>query len=209
MSSDDLNSSELGREREDLVLKAARFGAFGWLVALILLLALITQTIVISLSPKETLATKVWVVIGQVVWDEARIRANEDIVADLKVWVQHCTSVNKHTVFEDLAVCLNHMTNELSEKRLKEYEDSNYAINISNIGCDKTILEFNNEITSAKRTKELDYVVEGRVAGEIICPSPGGGQESQAFDINIVAQLVERNTTYPLGIAVIKYRDVE
>jgi len=209
MSSDELNSAELGKAREDLVTKAARFGAFGWIVALVLLLALITQSIIVSLTPQQTLATKGGIVVGQVVWDEARIRSNEDIVIDLKTWVQHCTSVNKHTVFEDLAICLNHMTSDLSKKRIKEYGDSNYATNISNIGCDKTILKFNNNVTTVKRDSALDYAIEGRVAGEIICPLPKGGQESQAFDIRLIAQLTERNTTYPLGMTVIKFEDIE
>lgn len=204
---DDLNTATPPDPQKDIVAKAARFGAFGWLAFFVTLGVLLVQNIVITLAPKSVLATTNGVVVGQVIFDEARIRSEDQILVDLKTWVQHCTSVNKNTIYEDLSICVNHMDGELADTRLSQYAESNYAVNIANIGCDRTLIKFDDEKTQTVRDS-LGYAVESQVAGEVICQQPDGAPVSQEFDVHVTAKLVPRNTNYPLGINVTSYEDI-
>lgn len=204
--SNPLNTAGPVDPQKDIVHKAARFGAFGWLAFFVTLFVLIAQNIILALAPKTVLATSDGVVVGQVVFDEARIRAPDQIMVDLKTWVQHCTSVNKNTIYEDLAICVNHMDAPLAEKRVQEYTQSNYAVNIANVGCDRTLIKFDDSGSSLTRD-QLGFSIEGQIAGEVICQQPHGDPISQEFDVRVYALLVPRDTNYPLGINVTSYED--
>lgn len=192
---------------DDLVIKAARFGAFGWVVAAILLLVLIVQNLIIGLSEKPVLATHDGKVVGQVVFDEARLRSDDQVLADLKKWVAKCTTVNKLSVYEDLAICLNHMDPKLAEQRLADYEQNLYATRIEKYGCKDTEIVFSDEETQLTR-KPLDYLAEATLAGEVQCKTPNQEPVGQEFKINVVASLTERTTYNPLAIRVNNTWDV-
>ncbi|MCG8313818.1 MAG: hypothetical protein MI976_11425 [Pseudomonadales bacterium] len=192
---------------DDLVIKAARFGAFGWLVALVLLFVLITQNLVIALAGKQVLATHNGKVVGQVVFDEARLRPDDEVLADLKKWVSKCTSVNKVSIYEDLAICLNHMAPELAEKRLADYESNLYATRIEKYGCKDTEIAFKDSDTSLER-EPLDYVAEATLSGEVICKYPNQEPLGQEFKIHVIASLTERTTYNPLAIRVTNSWDI-
>jgi hypothetical protein len=206
--SDDLNQANPGAAKADLVAKAARYGAAGWVAFFLVLFALIAQNLILALSPKEVLATTDGKVVGQVVFDEPRIRSSDDIMIDLKSWVQHCTSVNKNTIYEDLSICVNHMKSDLAETRVRQYQQNNYAVSIANSGCNRTKINFDDQASSLQRDR-LGYGVEGTIVGEVICPKGKGEPVSQEFNVKVVAQLVPRDTNFPLGLKVVEYEDVE
>jgi hypothetical protein len=145
-------------------------------------------------------------VVGQVIFDEARIRSNENIVIDVKSWVQHCSSINKHTVLEDLTICLQHMEAGLSEERLSFWEEQNYVSRIKNTGCSKTQIEFDDEQTIIVRDA-LQLAAQVKVAGSVICIQSNGDPLGQDFIWTVDAQLIPRDTNFPLGISVIDYKD--
>ena len=205
--SEDLNQSEPADPQRDLVTKAARFGAFGWLAFAVVLLILVVQNLVLALTPKQVMATTDGKVVGEVVFDEARLRSEDDIMIDLKNWVQHCTSVNKNTIYEDLSICVNHMESDLAEHRIAQYQKNNYAVSIANSGCNRTKIDFNDKKSRVSREK-LGYAVDGRIAGRVICPQNDGDAVSQAFNVEVAAKLVPRDTNHPLGINVLEYEDV-
>lgn len=191
----------------DLVKKAARFGAFGWLAFIVTLVVLVLQNLILVLTPKQILAVENGVVIGQVQFDEPRIRALSEIEADIKKWVARCTTVNKVTVYEDLAVCLNHMSYDLAEIKLTLYEKMDYGPYIENVGCATTGISFNPEKNEFLRDT-TGYFVQAKVFGEVVCNIPGGKPNSQAFGLDIVAKLVPKNENNPLGIQVNEYEDI-
>ena len=89
MSSEDMNLvSKAPSASDDLVAKAARFGSMGWIAFFITLFFLLLQNLVFALSDKQVMATQNGVVIGQVIFDEAKIRSNDEILADLKNWTK-------------------------------------------------------------------------------------------------------------------------
>lgn len=209
MSSENINQRE-GKPsaiKDDLVAKAARFGAFGWLAFFIMLIAFIVQNIIYTLIPQPTLATKDGTVVGQVLFDEARIRSVDDITIDLKALVQRCTSVNKHSIYEDMAICLNHMNKELADIRLDQYEANNYITNIANIGCERTSIAFNPKQTKITRD-DLGYSATGYVVGEVICVTPGKKPISQAFNVELTVELTARDTNRPLGFKITNFEDI-
>lgn len=192
---------------DDLVYKASRFGAAGWCLAGILLLILIVENLYLALAPKPVLATQDGVVVGQVVFDETRVRSDDQILADLKVWTAKCTSANKLSIYEDLSVCLNHMAPDLANARLSEYEDTQYVVKIEKFGCQNTDVRFHDQAINLQR-EPLDHLAEAVISGEVICKDPGQKPASQSFKFGLIAELVPRTSNKPLAINVIEQWDV-
>lgn len=191
---------------DDLIAKAARFGAFGWVAFFIVLTVLVLQNIYWQIRPQPTLATVNGEVVGQVVFDEARTRSNDQIIGDLKLWARSCTTANKNTVYEDLANCLNHMDKTLAETKLAEYEKTNYAPSIQAYGCDNTNTQFNDKEIVLTR-EPLGLAVHASISGDVQCVVPGKEPITQAFAIELEAMLIARTSMAPLAIKVTNFWD--
>lgn len=205
--SDDMNLADRpASPTDDLINKASRFSAFGWIAFFITLMALILQNLIYQLKPNPVLATVNGEVVGQVIFDEARTRATDRILSDIKQWVQACTTANKNTVYEDLSICLNHMDKDLANAKLAEYEKSNYAPSIASFGCERTNTVFQDAATSIKRDP-LSLAAFVSIEGEVQCIESGKSPLAQAFAIEIQAELVGRTTNAPLAIRVTDFWD--
>jgi hypothetical protein len=205
--SDDINlASKQLAPTDDLVTKAARFGAFGWIAFFITLAALVVQNLFLLVRPNPVLASVNGEVVGQVVFDEARVRSNDQILGDLKMWVKGCTTANKNTVYEDLTVCLNHMDKALADTKVEEYQKNNYAPSVKEYGCDNTNTVFDDKKIQLQRDA-LGLAVKASIEGEVQCVIPGKQPLIQTFAIEVEADLVGRTTTSPLAIKVRNYWD--
>ncbi len=192
---------------EDLVYKAARFGGFGWLAFFITLILLLGQNIYYSLKPAEVMAAENGKVIGTVVFGETSLRPHDTIIGDVKSWIASCTSLNKHKIYEDLAVCLNHMTPSLAEKKLEGYEKADYAPYIASFGCDRTEVNFDDERTKLYREKANIYA---EVYGEIVCHLQTEKAPShQAFASTIEGLLNQKTGNLPLGFSIARYVEID
>lgn len=200
-----MNEQKPEKVQSDLISKAQRFGAFGWLAFIVTLVILLTQNLVYSLKPVPMYAVENGKVIGQVLFDEAKIRSISDIQKDLKTFIQNCTSVNKHTIYEDLSICINHMNEQLASTYLTQYEETNYPAKIENLGCEVTSIEFDENKTNIQRTS--DNTASGIISGDVIC-SINGKPQKQAFKSKVNAILTLRNSDRPLGIEVTKFEDI-
>ena len=207
--SDEINAIDSGliNTHDDLVKKTQRFGYIGWFFALLFGLALVVQSLVISLKPVQAVGVVDGVVIGQVVFDEPLLRDMDTITADLKIWLARCISVNKLTIYEDLSVCLNHMTKELGESTLAEYEDKQYAPYVESHGCENTSTSFDPVFSKVVKHENNPTVVIAKLGGDIVC-NDGKKRPSQDFQIAIVANLKNKTKTNPLGIEIEKYEDL-
>lgn len=206
---DDLNAVSAAPQaiKVDLVTRAAYFGAVGWIAFGITALVLVAQNIALSVLPKQVMASENGVVVGQVIFDEAKIRADDEILADVKAWVARCTSVNRLSIYEDLAICLNHMDQDLADIRLKQYEKNNYVVTIEKFGCERSAINFDNTKTHIARKDTLSYEITGQVAGDVICSVPGDKPVIQAFAIDLTARLKNKNTAHPLGLEITTFKD--
>jgi hypothetical protein len=191
---------------EDLVTKAARFGAMGWVAFLITLLTLIAQNMFYALKPEKVMAAENGTVIGQVTFNETRYRTNDDVIADLKHWTAKCVSMNKISIYEDLSGCVMHMDKPLADAKVTAYEKMNYAPTIEAYGCEKTSTEFDMKKTVL--TKKEDAIT-AEIYGDVICNTPGEKPKSQAFAAKVEGVLLPKTTNRPLGIKITSYGDIE
>jgi len=208
--SDDLNTvtSKPETPHNDLVASAARFGAFGWLAFFIVLFVLIIQNVFYALIPKQIMASENGVVVGHVQFDEPRLRDMDVITADIKIWLSRCISINKTTIYEDLAVCLRHMDDNLAEIKLALYEKTGYAPYVQAKGCTRTEVEFDDKKNTFHRDKTL-YWVEAEMLGKIICNIVGKKPTFQEFNVKVLAQLTNKTTSNTLGLKVAELKDIE
>lgn len=205
---DDMNLQERTLSNsDDLVIKAARFGSLGWLAFFLLLIVFVAQNVIWQLKAKEVWAAENGVIVGQVVFDETKSRSNDRVIGDLKEWVAACTTVNKIKVWEDLAICLGHMSADLADIKILEYEKTSYAANIEAYGCDRTTINFDHKKIDFKREPLTEWI-NARMVGTVVCEDGSNKPPSQDFDMQIKAQLVRRTTSNTLAIKVTEYRDI-
>lgn len=191
---------------EDLVSKAARFGAMGWIAFIFTLIVLLLQNMFYALKPEKVMATENGTVIGQVAFNETRYRLNDDVLADLKIWSAKCVSMNKISIYEDLATCLMHMDKTLADEKVKAYEKLNYAPSIENFGCENTSVDFDMEKTVLNKEQDI---ISAEIYGDVICTVPGEKAKSQSFAVKIDGVLVPKTTNVPLGVKITSYGDIE
>lgn len=196
------NESE-GAVYDDLVKKAQRFGLFGYFLAFLFALALVVQNLVYSLLPKEVWASEDGKVIGQVVFDEPMLRSSDVVLGDFKDWAGYCTTVKKGRVFEDLAVCVNHMNTDLANRQIEEYEKTQYGAWVETYGCEKTQVTFDDRTVIERSENRIDVVA--KIYGQQLCTDT---EKAQDFAIYVKAELTHKTLASPLGFEVIEWSDI-
>ena len=199
-------SSRVSHVHDDLISRSARFGGFGWLAFFITLILLLLQNAFYSLKPKEVMAERDGVIVGQVMFDEVLNRDKNIVLADIKTWSSRCVSINKLSVYEDLAVCLTHMEKELADEKISFYEESNYAPYIEAFGCEKTETRFDSQRTEVFSKKGKIYA---NIYGEVICNVTGERPKSQEFAHTIEGDLYPKTESLTLGFRVSEYGEIE
>ncbi len=195
--------------KDNLVSKLTIVNKLGWVLFFISLGFIMLQNIILTVQPLKVLAADSnGRVVGQVIFDESRYRSSDEILADHKKWFVNCVSLNKVTVYEDMSVCLKHMSEKLSEARLEELISTNYVGRVEQQGCVKTDYKFNSEHSKIKRRDRLGADVEIEMKGELICndTSPPSRQD---FYVAVESKLLPRTESHPLAIEVYNLEDVK
>lgn len=207
--SDDINKQDKPRTNvnDDLVASVRRGGRAGWIAFFITLGFLLIQNLIFSLKPPEVMASENGKVIGQVIFDEARIRSGNKVLADFKNWVVNCVSVNKVTIMEDTSQCLVHMEEELSEARVDELIAEKYVVRIEKTGCVKVDYVFDPKVTRLIDHDRAGYDAVAELKGSVICKN-SGNPISQDFYIKASARLVDRSVGRPLALSVYDMEDM-
>lgn len=146
-------------------------------------------------------------IIGEVIFDESRYRSPDIIISDLKNLISHCTSVNKNTITEDLAICLNHMEGSLAESRLSEWSEVNYVRAVSQSGCLNSEVIFDDSETKIIGLDRNSYLVNAELKAAIICDD-GGSPISKDFYTRIEAKVLRRTEYHPYAIEIQDMKDI-
>ena len=193
---------------DSFVAQAQRQGRLGWVAFFMMLVVFLLQNIFIILKPKDVWAADInGNVVGQVLFDEAYYRSDDDVINDFKSWVKNCVSVNKSTIVNDESMCLTHMEGDLADSRYNEMLLNEWIHQVSINGCSKTDYTFDNEKTILIDRDNKGYKAEINLSGTVICLD-SGTPITQDFYINAKARLKSRTTTRPLAIEVYQMRDL-
>lgn len=190
----------------DFITLAARYSLLGWVAFLVTLILLVAQTLFMTLKEPMVLASVNGEVVGQVIFDEARLRADEDIIRDAKHWLARCMSLDKHTIYDDLSVCVKHMDVALAQQRLDDYQANHYPETIELYGCQETSINFDPEQTTLHR-EAMATRATITLAGSMTCFNQGQPPNIKAFATVIHADLIGRTTATPLALRVTSFRD--
>lgn len=194
--------------RQDLMQTYKRAALLGWVVSLVLLIAVIALIVFIALRPAPLAGVdENGFVVGQVVFDEPRLRSGEEILADMKNFVRRCMTTNKQTVWEDMAVCVNHLEPTLAEKRISVYEETGELLKIEAYGCERVEFSFDTKGTGLTRHDRGDYIAEGLLTGSVACNDTKNPQFKE-FKVKLTALLTPKTDKKPLGLQVYSYEDI-
>ncbi len=208
MSKSDNNPLNIAEESantpyDDLAKKAQRFGLFGYFLAALFAIAFIVQGLIYSILPKEVFASENGKVIGQVAFDEPILRSTDVVLGDFKDWAGYCTSVKQGRIFEDLAVCVNHMNSDLADEQIAEYEATKYGEWVETFGCERTKIEFDDRTIIEREENRVDVTVQ--IFGKQICVDTDRFQE---FALYVKAELTHKTVATPLGFQVVEWSDI-
>src|SRR5690554_117223 len=194
--------------RRDLMLSYRNASILGWAVALIELAVIVGLVVFIALRPAPLMGVdENGYVVGQVIFDEPRLRSGEEVLADMKNFVRRCMTTSKQTVWEDIAVCINHLEPELAESRMQVYEESGELLKIEAYGCDRVEFNFDAANTGLTKHDRGDYLAEDLLTGTVAC-NDKKNPDFKDFKVKLTAILTPRTDKKPLGIEVYSYEDI-
>jgi len=203
----DSNISEAVPLRQDLLKSLRRTAWIGWSVAAILFIVVLVLVGVLVLRPTPLMGVdENGNVVGQVVFDEPRLRSPAQILSDMKGLARRCMTVSKISVWDDMEVCLNHVSEDIRNVMLETYEATGYLTRIEEFGCERVDFAFDDKKTGLTVHNRSDYYVEGVFEANVTCMDMGGSQP-ESMRLSLKAVLVPKTTLNPLGIKVIEYAD--
>jgi hypothetical protein len=203
----DSNISEAVPLRQDLLKSLRRTAWIGWSVAAILFIVVLVLVGVLVLRPTPLMGVdENGNVVGQVVFDEPRLRSSAQILSDMKGLARRCMTVSKISVWDDMEVCLNHVSDDIRNVMLETYEATGYLTRIEEYGCERVDFAFNDTNTGLTVHNRSDYYVEGVFEANVTCMDMGGNTPEN-MKLSLKAVLVPKTTLNPLGIKVIEYAD--
>lgn len=204
----DMNTADKPNLNDNLVEQLARKSNFGWMVALFFIVLSIFLFVYFTLKPTPVLGVdNSGFVVGQVLFDEAHYRSEDDILADLKRLTVKCVSVSKVTIYEDTSVCLTHMDEDLADYRYTQLIEDNTIKRIEQLGCLDADYQFDYDFTTIKTLNRDDLTVDATVKGSVICKDDGK-PTGQDFYLSISADLVDRTSEYPLALKIKQLEDL-
>lgn len=194
--------------RQDLMKTYRQSALLGWGVSLILLAVVIGLSIFIAVKPTPLAGIDDdGFVVGQVIFDEPRLRSREEVLADMKNLIRRCLTTSKQTVWEDVSVCINHLQDDIAEQRMAAYEESGELLEIDAYGCDRVEFSFDTKDTGIISHKRHDYMAEGQLAGTVAC-NDSKNPDFLDFKVNLSVLLKPRTDNLPFGIEVYSYEDI-
>ena len=203
----DSNISEADPLRQDLLKSLRRTAWIGWSVAAILFIVVLVLVGVLVLRPTPLMGVdENGNVVGQVVFDEPRLRSSAQILSDMKGLARRCMTVSKISVWDDMEVCLNHVSDDIRNVMLETYEATGYLTRIEEYGCERVDFAFNDTNTGLTVHNRSDYYVEGVFEANVTCMDMGENKPEN-MKLSLKAVLVPKTTLNPLGIKVIEYAD--
>lgn len=194
--------------RQDLMKTYRQSALMGWIVSFILLVVVIGLSIFIAVRPTPLSGIdENGFVVGQVIFDEPRLRSSEEVLADMKNLIRRCLTTSKQTVWEDIAVCINHLQPDIADKRMKAYEESGELLQIDAYGCDRVEFTFDTKGTGIIKHERHDYMAEGQLSGTVAC-NDSKNPDFLDFKVNLSVLLRPRTDKLPFGIEVYSYEDI-
>lgn len=208
MSASDLNS----KDEQDLnlnydLMKSLRNSRnFAWIVAIISIALLVVQGIFYALKPAQVIGVdENGNFVGTVVFGETKLRDEKDVMSDVKNVVLRCLSNSKETIWDDAAICLGHLEDELSDVWLASWEESEALIAIENSGCIRSEYEF-NDVEDFERDGEF---FQGVWSGTVSCNDSAdvSSIKPDYFKVKITGKIIPKVEGNRFGIKIYEYDD--
>lgn len=200
--SESLNTT-LPNPSKTLHQRIARTGWIGWAFAVFFAVAFVVQSIAYTLRPDVPIAVDdSGRLKGYIVWNDAVIRDDAQVIADLKRWVGYRTSLNAETIWEDAEIALNHMSDLLFDQTYEDWLATGYLRTIEDVrGVSK--VEFGqNSIELNRDLDRFDAVINGRLKVGIVNP------QYSNFRVRVRGRLVPYSEQRALGMEVQHYEDI-
>lgn len=202
----EINQALTRQPNKSLYQRLAMLNRLGWLVAFVLLIAFIAQSLVFTFSPRQILTADPasGAINGVVLFNDVLARDNTTVIRDLKAWTSSRLSLNSATIFEDAQIAINHLCAELQQQLLAEWQQTAYLASIQQSrGVAK--VEFDDSDIQLQRDASGSNFA-AVIGGKVLIGAERSS--SRPFRIRLGGKLLPKTQNTSLGIEVCDYADI-
>ena len=188
-----------------LVLTLRRYALLGWVLFFLTaiycglyILVKTAQPIPVFTQDSEGRLT------GQIDYANPLQRTPSELFADSKYFLLHHLSANSATIYEDAAIALAMMGDELRERTLGQYKQTNQLRQIEKANVTSRITFARDADTAPEVSWRRDETAGIRLQGDVRI----GEKISNAYFVELTVRIVPRTVDYPHGIEIIDIRDI-
>ncbi len=142
--------------------------------------------------------------LGQIDYVDPMQRADNELLADTKYFLIHYLSANSATIYDDAAIALTMMSEELRKKKLEQYKLTNQLKLIEKA-------DVSSRVVFAREGDKKPTVIwrrDGKAAVRIGGQVRVGKDTENDFFVELTLRLVPRTLENAHGIEVIDIRDI-
>jgi len=142
--------------------------------------------------------------LGQIDYVDPMQRADNELLADTKYFLIHYLSANSATIYDDAAIALTMMSDELRKKKLEQYKLTNQLKLIEQA-------DVSSRVVFAREGEKKPAVIwrrDGKAAVRLGGQVRVGKDTENDFFVELTLRLVPRTLENAHGIEVIDIRDI-
>jgi len=188
-----------------LVLMLRRYALLGWVLFFLLALYTGAYILVKAGQPIPVLTMdQDGRLLGNIDYVDPLSRTDIELISGAKYFLQHHLSANSATIYEDAAIALSMMDDDLSERTLAQYKTTNQLREIEKA-------DVTSRLTFAREPEQRARVAWRRndtAAIDLRGDVRIGDNVSNPYYVELTVQIVPRTQDYAHGIKIIDIRDM-
>ena len=190
-----------------LVLLLRRYALLGWILFALtaayhglFVLIKISQPIPVLTFDKEGR------LLGNIDYVDPMQRTDNELLGDTKYFLIHYLSANSATIYDDAAIALTMMSEELRQKKIEQYKTTNQLKTIEEADVSSRVVFARDDEDKKKPTVvwRRDGKAAVRLGGQVRI----GDEIGNDFFVELTLKLVPRTLSNAHGIEVIDIRDI-
>jgi hypothetical protein len=188
-----------------LVLLLRRYALLGWVLFFLLALYTGAYILVKTGQPIPVLTMdQEGRLIGHIDYVDPLRRTDTELISGAKYFLLHHLSANSATIYEDAAIALTMMADDLGKRTLAQYKTTNQLRDIEKA-------DVTSRVTFTREPEQRARVVwrrEDTAAVALQGDVRIGDDISNAYYVELTVQIVSRTQDYAHGIKILDIRDM-
>jgi hypothetical protein len=133
--------------------------------------------------------------IGTVVMNDAELRDDATVRADLVRWVQAATSYNSATIYEDALIAVNHFCEELRDEKLAEWKETGFLSIVEETKSISNVVFYDGYPIIARNKDRFEAEIK-------LKRTIGVSGKPELMEFKVKGKLLKRSEEHTLGMEI-------